>query len=372
MKSNTPSHAAAGLGFATLAALTLSLTSPTTTLGQGCVAIRGTGMCNMEHFAQPADANLPEGDWLTSLGFRWFQSDRHFKGDVDQNRAALGTEVVNDSYYWDLGLQYAITPRWSVALTVPFVYSTRSSLYEHPNAGRHSSSAGGIGDVQLTPYVWLWDPKTMPKGNIQFGLGLSAPTGDYRATDTFYTAQGPVEGYVDQSIQPGTGGWGFTANVTAYRELLPRLTGFVNGTYLFHPEDTNGTPTRTGSTRRNPYEQIMSIPDQYFGQGGLMYTVAPKWGLSMGAGARIDGVPSEDFLGASDGFRRPGYAVSVEPLVQWMKGRYNVSLATPVAVYRNRTQSEADKKWSQDTGEYKHGDAAFADFSVMANISIAF
>jgi hypothetical protein len=116
----------------------------------------------------------------------------------------------------------------------------------------------------------------------------------------------------------------------------------------------------------------MSIPDQYFGQGGVMYTIVPKWGLSLGMGARIDGVPAEDALGDSNGFRRPGYAIAVQPMLQWMKSRYNFSLATPVAVYRDRTQSVADKRWTQDTGIYRHGDAAFADFSVIASFSVAF
>ena len=57
-----------------------------------------------------------------------------------------------------------------------------------------------------------------------------------------------------------------------------------------------------------------------------MYTVAPKWGLALGVGARIDGVPVVDALGESNGFRRPGYAVSVEPLMQWMRGRYTLSV----------------------------------------------
>jgi hypothetical protein len=187
----------------------------------------------------------------------------------------LGNEVVNDSYFWDLTAQYAITPRVAVSLTIPFVYSDRSSLYEHDRVNRYTTSAGGIGDVQFVPSVWLWDPAKMPKGNIQVGIGFAAPTGDYQATDTFITADGPVTGYVDQSIQPGTGGWGIVWSLTAYREVVPRLTAFVNGAYLSYPGDVNGTPTRTGTVRRNPYEQVMSIADQYFGQGGFMYTVAP-------------------------------------------------------------------------------------------------
>jgi hypothetical protein len=368
------------LGFRTWAALPalgLALWAGTSTsVAQGCVALRGTGMCHMEQFAQPADADLTGGEWLATLGFRWFNSDRHFRGTHEETqRFANGTEVINDTYIWNLGIQYAFTPRWSLALDLPFVYSTRSSLYEHPGMGRHTTSAGGIGDIQLTPYVWLWDPAKRVKGNIQLGLGLSAPSGDYNAQSTFYTTNGPVVGPVDQSIQPGTGGWGFTTTITAYREIFKYTTVFVNGTYLFNPQDVNGTPTQNGPggfRRRNPYEQVMSIPDQYFGQGGVMYTIVPKWGLSLGMGARIDGVPAEDALGDSNGFRRPGYSIALQPMLQWMKGRYNFSLATPVAVYRDRTQSVADQRWTQDTGIYRHGDAAFADVSVIASFSVAF
>ena len=358
-----------GLGLLSAAIISVS-TRPV--VAQGCVAIRGTGMDHMEQFAMTADADLTSGEWLASVGFRWFQSDRHFVGDVDQHRDDIGNQVINDSYFWDLSMQYAFTPRGSISLTIPFVYSTRSSLYEHNRVNRYSSSAGGIGDIQLMPAVWLWDPSKMPKGNIQIGIGMSAPSGDYQATDTFISAAGPVTGYVDQSIQPGTGGWGIVNSVVAFRELLPRLTGFVNGVYLMNPGDVNGTPTTTGTSRRNPYEQVMSIPDQYFGQGGFMYTVVPKWGLALGVGARIDGVPAEDVFGDSNGFRRPGYAISVEPLLQWSHGRFTFSVAVPIAVYRNRTQSVADERWTADTGIYRHGDAAFADISVISNLAASF
>ena len=117
--------------WAALPTLALALwTGTSTSLAQGCVALRGTGMCHFEDFAQPADADLARGEWLATLGFRWFNSDRHFRGTHEEpQRYRDGTEVINDTYFWNLGIQYAFTPRWSLALDVPFVYSTRSSLY---------------------------------------------------------------------------------------------------------------------------------------------------------------------------------------------------------------------------------------------------
>lgn len=60
------------------------------------------------------------------------------------------------------------------------------------------------------------------------------------------------------------------------------------------------------------------------------YALLPHWGLSASLGARIDGVPAEDAIGDSEGFRRPGYAVSIEPGLTWMKGPWTAVLTTPV------------------------------------------
>jgi len=70
--------------------------------------------------------------------------------------------------------------------------------------------------------------------------------------------------------------------------------------------------------------------------------------------------PVEDLIGDSDGFRRPGYAVSVEPGLSFSRGPHTFSVAVPVAAYRNRTRSVADRLVPG-----RHGDAAFADYVVM-------
>ena len=341
---------------------------------QGCIAVRG-GACSAGlHGLDTHTGYLQEGDWQLSLGYRWLHSDRHFRGDHEEPERQEGeTEVINDSHFFDVTLQYAITPRYSVALTLPFVYSDRSSLYEHDRVNRHHSSAGGLADVRLLGYAWFWDPDDLPKGNILVGIGPKFPTGDHEATDLFYAApDNPVIGYVDQSIQPGDGGFGFAVDMFAFRELFEGTSLYAQGTYLFNPEDVNGTPTRTARPRGNPYEDVMSITDQYLARAGVNYAVWPAWGLGLSLGGRIEGVPVEDALGSSNGFRRPGYAVSIEPGISWMKGNFNSVITTPVAVYRNRQRSVADKRWTEDTGIHRHGDAAFADFTVNSSISWRF
>ena len=103
------------------------------------------------------------------------------------------------------------------------------------------------------------------------------------------------------------------------------------------------------------------------------YVVLPSWGLSISLGARLEGVPVEDLLGDSDGFRRPGYTVSIEPGISMMKGRFSAALYAPVAMYRNREASVADERWGQITGlGTVPGDAAFADFVIMMSLGFRF
>jgi len=343
---------------------------PSALHGQGCVAVRGSGLCLLG--VHDDTGYLGAGDWQVGAAYRWLFSDRHFVGDVEQtHRQQQGTEVINNSHFIDFNVFYGITTRYSVGLTVPFVYSDRSSMYEHKgnsSGERYHTRASGLADVRLTAYAWLNDPAEMPKANLSIGLGVKFPTGDDYATDIFIRPTGPELRAVDQSIQPGDGGWGIPLEVAGFLEIAPRTSLYLQGGYLFNPQNVNGTPTYRG----NPYEQITSIPDQYFGRAGLSYFTVPSWGLALSLGARIDGVPVRDAFGNSDGFRRPGYSISVDPGLTLAHSKWILTFSAPVAVYRNRERSLADKHWSNDTGIYRHGDAAFADFILLASISRQF
>ena len=354
---------------------------------QGCVAVRGAGM--LQHPAEgsaAATTNLAGGDWVASVANRYLHSSRHFVGDVEQKQRQLaGNQIINSQDFIDVGLQYAITPRWSVGLTLPFSFSERSQLAPaNYNRIRYHTESGGVGDARLTGYVWLWDPRRRPKGNIQLGLGLKAPSGDDGVSDTFLTANGPVNHPVDQSIQLGDGGWGVSLELNAYREILPRTELFLQAFYLANPRNVNDTLTWRDNSGTTPgavtatpdnasyYEHFMSVPDQYFTRGGLGYRLIPQWGLSLNLAGRLEGVPVRDLFGGSDGFRRPGFIVSIEPGLEIMKGRYTFNVSLPLAVYRNRERSVADQRAAAVKGSDVHGDAAFADYVTTASFSVRF
>jgi hypothetical protein len=52
--------------------------------------------------------------------------------------------------------------------------------------------------------------------------------------------------------------------------------------------------------------------------------------LSISLGARVDGIPRHDLMGSSDGFRRPGYIIFVDPGITLTRGASSVTVNTPV------------------------------------------
>jgi hypothetical protein len=247
-------------------------------------------------------------------------------------------------------------------------------MYEHggnpPNGlgERHETSSSGLGDIRVGLGYWLFDPVKHMNFNYAINLGVKLPTGKYDYTDTFYN-QGTerdqdLEEVVDQSIQLGDGGTGVAIDIQGYQMLSPSFFLNVNLYYLSNPKETNGVLTRNGNSE-------FSSPDQYAARLGAYYNTKIQ-GLSFYLGGRIEGVPSEDLIGGSAGYRRPGYAVSIEPGVSYSRNRYNINFSVPVAVARNRTQSYQDKVRTIETGEYRHGDAAFADYLINFSVSYRF
>ncbi len=341
---------------------------------QGCVAARGAGSCVNPLAGSGEDA----GNGFTgSVSYRWFKSDRHYVGENYQAiRDQRGDQVINNSSFLDTAVTYDFNPRWSASLTIPFVEHDRSSTVKDPTIPnpidprgtiieRYHTQSSGLADLRLMANAWIFNPPTHANSNLRLGLGLVIPTGDRNAQDTFSvydaTATGKIRAVkraVDQSIQPGAGGWGIALDLYGYHKILPRLNAFVNGGYTFTPQEKYRPLLGT---------QDYSITDNYFGRGGFEYTVWPKQGLTFSLGGRIEGVPVNDFSGGSEGFRRPGYAISIEPGVMVSHRSWSLSVYAPVAVDRNRQRSKLDR-----INGSAGGDAAFSDYSILASISKRF
>ena len=346
-------------------------------MAQGCVASPGNPACMMmpgEHSATTAQSKRLTG----TVAYRWYESARHFGGrtqagtwlDGDEentDREKNGQQMINKVSLINVTLTYGITERWSASLDVPYLDAERSSVFEHGDGRRHSMYSSGLGDIRLTTDYWLFDPHQHMNGNIALGIGVKAPTGDDKATDTSYRAAGSVNRPVDQSIQPGDGGWGMILQLQAYQKIHQNLFGYVQGSYLFTPQEHNQTQRVAGDIGAPGPMTLNSIGDQYFGRGGFSYLIWPAKGLTLSLGGRIEGVPVYDAIGDSLGFRQPGYTISIEPGISWNGKKNSLSILAPVAVYRNRQRSAPEIVMNRPGG-----DASFADFSILASFTHRF
>lgn len=341
-------------------------------LSQGCVAIRGGGSSCSKMTAESSKG------WRLGTSYRYFRSFRHFVGTEEQKqRKEENTEVINWQHTMNLELTRNINNRWSLALYVPVLANTRSSLYEHGgNAGgqesRHKTHSFGIGDIRIAAYRWLLDPVKSHKGNIQAGFGIKLPTGDYKYEDFFIkNSTTKVLGPVDQSIQLGDGGTGFSAEINAFYNFSHKFSVYSNLYYLANPREQNGVSTARGGTTSATSIQysssVMSVPDQYMIRAGGNYSMKS---FTISAGIRHECLPASDLIGGDGGFRRPGYVTSVEPGLSYQFKKASAFVTVPVAIWRNRTQSYPDKLRTEITGTYAQGDAAFADMAL--NIGFSF
>lgn len=234
----------------------------------------------------------------------------------------------------------------------------------------------GLGDIRVSAYQWMLDPAKYMKGNIQLGLGIKLPTGDYNYQDYWYNVglNGTKElRPVDQSIQLGDGGTGLSVEANTFYNVKSNFSVYGNFYYLVNPREQNGVRTyRETLTPALANKAIMSVPDQYMARGGFNYSFNHISGLSLAAGARLEGIPVHDLIGGNGNFRRPGYVWSIEPSVNYSFKSVNLFASVPFAIVRNRTQSVTDKENSIKSGKFVRGDAAFSDYTINAGVAFKF
>lgn len=341
---------------------------------QGCVAIRNNGgTCTMMDPMQNSNDHSSNSGWVFGINSRYFKSFRHFVGTAEQKqRVQKGTEVINHVFSTELSIIRQFNSRWSFGLFAPIISNTRSSLYEHDGKNRYNTHSFGLGDVRVAAYYWLLNPAKSLKGNIQLGLGIKFPTGDYRYQDYFHKSDTvKILGPVDQSIQLGDGGTGITTELNAFYRFNKKLGIYTNGFYLSNPREQNGVSTARGGVPSPAFvatgSDVMSVPDQFMFRAGADFSIH---NFMFAAGFRIEGIPAQDIIGGSNGFRRPGYVISAEPVVAYKIKKAQFYISVPYAVQRNRIQSVPDKIKTKMTGVYSQGDAAFADYTINFGAAI--
>ena len=349
-----------------LSLLTISIAAS----AQGCVIVRN--ISGFVHY-NINDHSFSRSEWVFDAAGRYFRSFRDFKGEEDLKTPDEDLSE-NNVFTFDFTLTRILSKGWSLTFNIPYTANTRTTNSEHGGKGtpRYATHSVGLGDMRFTVYKWLFNPSASFKGNIQLGLGLKFPTGDYRYQDYYYRkADSAVLAPVNPSIQLGDGGTGIITELISFYILNKSISFYGNFYYMLNPREQNGTSPLAG---RAPTQiqiksgnTVNSVMDQYTARIGVNYNIKK---LAFSGGLRLEGIPVYDVLGGSNGNRRTGYNFSVEPGINYNMKRYSLYLYVPVMVKRETKQSVPDKKITEMTGVYTLTAGGFADYLIFAGVSI--
>ena len=341
---------------ATAAILVLGIRSAS---AQGCI------------LARSPEGGLPAGQGGTlsphhfqlTIGERHQFSYQHYVGDVYQGyRAQAHNQVENRINLVTANLTYQWTPRISVEVDAPFLFASRKT-----QNSPIKYQASGVGDTIIGVNSWVRNPLHYPKANVQLGLGVLTPSGNDDVTNTVNTnttgtgAANIVTAPVDYSIQPGNGGWGMVMQWAGFTQAGKSMIAYWDGDYIATQGGTNGVQRGATLNAKQPLNNYAAISDQYLMEAGVILPVWHEHGVAGTFGPRWEGVPARNLFPVSnDGFRRPGYAVTLGPGIEYAHGTNLLQAGVYKAVHRDRTTSYPDSVYGT------HGDAAFAQYVWLA------
>lgn len=342
---------------------------PRTARAQGCVLIRQNGPL----LGQGMSPDLAPGQWEFSFSTRTSTADKHYNGDVEQvQRQTLGTYVLNKQHAYDFALRYQANHRLGFTASIPLIDASWALPYPlAPTPGDRVPQRGtGFGDLTFTGRYWLMDPLKHARGNVEVGLGIKLPTGSADDTAFYPTLAGAwSDKAIDQSAQPGDGGVGMLMDAQGYWRFGKSMV-YANGSYLANPKNTNGTPSilvgllgPAANTPANANKLVNSVADQYLFRVGAATIIPKTRHLSGSLAFRAEGLRRYDLFGRSDGFRRPGYELYLEPGVSYSYKGQSFSFNVPVGLYRNRLP---------DPYTGAAGDATFPDYVFLGSYSVRF
>jgi hypothetical protein len=285
------------------------------------------------------------GETQVNVSTRNLRSTDHYNGAVEQvQRQTQGTYVVNLQHAFDLTINHTLTPRVSIAAGVPFVAASWGiPSPTAPPGPRANQNGRGLGDISLSGRSWILPTDRFRRGNISAGIGMKMPTGNSGYKDRYPDRNGNNNEprFVDQSVQPGDGGWGLMFEISGFK-TIPHAQLFGSASYLANPRDRNETTSITvnrlppGVTPTGNADRFYnSVPDQYMARLGGAVPVG-KTGVAGSLAWRVEGLPRYDLIGGSHGFRRPGVAMFIEPGISYAKGSLIYSFQMPITYYRNR------------------------------------
>jgi hypothetical protein len=320
-----------------LIASTFNLLVTVCAYSQGCSPLRNVaGVSPDIVFKSSGSINR----MFLSITNRYFDGSSTYKGSKFITDTLVTTRVNS----LNISLLKMLNNGWSLALNAPINTNYRRNSADHGGAKtpKHTTSSFGLGDLRFAVYKWLLNTAIHKNSNIQIGLGIKLPTGDYRYQDYFYRNDSTkVLAPVDVAIQLGDGGTGITGELNSFYSFSKTLNVYFNASYLANPREQNGVSNLKG---RNPTPieianntTVMSVPDQYTCRIGANFQ-AEK--IVLAAGVRYERLPVNDLIGGNRGFRRASSVASVEPGITYQMKKSFAFVNVGIPFQRNIVQNQ--------------------------------
>lgn len=216
------------------------------------------------------DGIASPGSVILDLSYRWIPMDQVQEGsdkadvalvpriDFENGEIVPGRhqELRTNNELMQLDATVGVTGRLTLTLALPF-FNQRAHEHAHlPGEFSREDGTSGFGDVRLVAKYALW---VSTKHLVVGGLGVKAPTGEYRLLDH--------DGEINEpTLQPGTGSWDGLASLYYAYEVLPhRLNAFFSGSYQLTTESPldyelgDTLIVNTGLNSRLVEEVLMSL-----------------------------------------------------------------------------------------------------------------
>lgn len=224
------------------------------------------------------------GRLTLDLSYRWIPMDQIQRGSDSASEALVPRidfengviipnghrEIRTNNELIQLDVGIGITERFSATLAIPF-FNLRTHEHVHV-LGDFSREdwTSGFGDVRLIGKYALW---VSTKHLLVSGLGVKAPTGEYKLLDH--------DGEINEpTIQPGTGSWDALVSFYYAYQIFPhQFDAFFSGSYQVVTE--NDLDYKMGNT--------------LLLNGGASYRFGEKWIGSLQA--NLHHAPRDEFKG---------------------------------------------------------------------------
>src|SRR5215203_5737480 len=329
--------------------LAFNLSSTVYAYSQGCSPLRNVAGVSPDIVFKNSESTKKT---FLNITNRYLEGSSTYRG----TKFITDTLVTNRINSFNFSLLKMLDNGWSVGLNIPISANSRRNSADHGGlkTPKHTTSSFGLGDLRFAVYKWLLNTTTHKNWNIQTGLGIKSPTGDYRYQDYFYRNDTTkVLAPVDVAIQLGDGGTGITAEVNSFYSFSKILNIYFNGYYLMNAREQNGVSNLKGRdptpTEIANNTTVMSVPDQYSCRIGANVQVQK---VVFAAGIRYERLPVNDLVGGNKGFRRASSISSAEPGITYLIKKSFAFLYVGLPFQRNIVQNHQNNMTP----------AGFADF----------